>query len=144
MSKYYVIVASLDHVMHAVSGGFIQANHGKQGPMSKLREGDRIVCYCPRREFGKKEAFQKFCALGTVQPGEAYIGDMGHKDFQPYRRDVQYIEDVGYAPIRPLIEQLSFITDSKKWGFPFRRGFFAIDEADFHLIETSMINATKS
>ena len=144
MSSYYIVVASLDHVMSAVAGEFIQANHGKQGPMEKLEQGDRIICYCPRKEFGGKDVYQHFCALGTVQPGKVYVGDMGSKTFQPYRRDVRYDENVGHVPVRPLIEQLNFITDTKKWGFPFRRGFFAINEADFRLIETSMKDATTS
>ena len=144
MSNYYIVVASLDHVANAVSGNFIQANHGKQGPMDKLAEGDRIVCYCPRQKFGKKDVYQRFCAIGTVQPGEVYVGDMRSKDFHPYRRDVHYDQDTTHTDIHPLIDQLTFITNPQKWGFPFRRGFFPISEADFRLIEMSMKNASAS
>ena len=138
MTKYYVVVASLDHVQAAVAGGFIQANHGKRGPMTQLKAGDGIVCYAPRKTFGGTDAYQRFCALGEVAEGEAYIGEMGDKDFQPYRRDVVYATGLRHADVHPLIDQLAFITNPKKWGFPFMRGFFAISETDFNRIKTAM------
>ena len=57
--------------------------------------------------------------------------------FHPWRRQVQFFESVE-APIRPLIESLTFIEDKARWGFPFRRGLFEIDRADFTIIATAM------
>ena len=42
------------------------------------------------------------------------------------------------APIRPLIENFDFIIDKKQWGYPFRRGLFAIERADFERIAEAM------
>lgn len=42
------------------------------------------------------------------------------------------------APIRPLIESLSFIQNKQKWGFPFMRGLFEIEQKDFERITEAM------
>ena len=42
------------------------------------------------------------------------------------------------APIRPLLPQLSFITDKQRWGYPFRRGLFEIDAADMAVIREAL------
>lgn len=57
--------------------------------------------------------------------------------FHPWRRRVEFIECVE-APIRPLIEKLSFIENKQRWGFPFRRGLFEIEQTDFGLIAGAM------
>ena len=137
--RYYIVVAARNHVQAAVAGGFIQANHGKKGPMSSLRAGDGILCYSSKLTFGEATPLQAFTALGEVLPGEPYVGEMGGKDFHPYRRDVAYEIAARETPIRPLLERLSFIPDKSHWGFPFRRGFFAISEEDFQLIRQSML-----
>ncbi len=42
------------------------------------------------------------------------------------------------APIQPLISGLSFIRDKQRWGFPFRRGLFEVEERDFVRIVQAM------
>jgi hypothetical protein len=42
------------------------------------------------------------------------------------------------APILPLLPALAFIPDKQRWGFPFRRGLFEIDSADFDRIAKAM------
>lgn len=39
---------------------------------------------------------------------------------------------------RALLDDLSFIKDKKKWGFPFRKGSFKISFEDFELIAKKM------
>ena len=58
-------------------------------------------------------------------------------DFRPWRLEVAF-EDVSPVPIRPLLEELSFITDPKRWGFPFRRGLFEIDASDMAVVAGAM------
>ena len=58
-------------------------------------------------------------------------------DFRPWRLEVAF-EDVSPAPIRPLLEELSFISDPKRWGFPFRRGLFEIDASDMAVVAGAM------
>lgn len=47
----------------------------------------------------------------------------------------------GETPIRPLINDLSFIKNKQSWGFMFRFGMFEIPKTDFELIKNAMIKA---
>jgi predicted RNA-binding protein len=58
-------------------------------------------------------------------------------DFIPWRRNVTFLK-AREVPIKPLLEELTFIKDKKKWGFSFRRGSFEIPSSDFELIARNM------
>lgn len=58
-------------------------------------------------------------------------------DFHPWRRQMTF-KHSNEAPIRPLLDDLSFIRDKKKWDFPFRRGLFEIGQTDFESIAGTM------
>ena len=58
--------------------------------------------------------------------------------FAPYRRDVRFL-DARAAPIRPLVERLSFIRDPKRWGYAFRFGHLEMSCDDFELIASQML-----
>ena len=135
-TRYWIGVASKDHVMRGVEGGFCQLGHGKKTALTRRKPGDWITYYSPRTQFEGGETVQAFTALGQIEPGEVYIGDMG-PNFKPYRRDVQFLE-ISDAPIRPMLEDLSFITDFKRWGYPFQRGHLEMTRTDFELIATTM------
>jgi hypothetical protein len=53
------------------------------------------------------------------------------------RRDVDFLK-AREAPIRPLLETLSFTKGRASWGYAFRRGSFAVSEADFRAIAEAM------
>ncbi len=57
--------------------------------------------------------------------------------FRPFRLAVDYLQ-VQDAPIRPLIEELSFIRSKTHWGAAFRFGYLRIPEADFARIAAAM------
>ena len=78
--RYWIAVASADHVARGVAGGFMQVCHGKRAPLARIRP----------------------------------------------------------APIRPLLPQLTFITDPQRWGYVFRFGLLSIPEADFIRIMRAM------
>jgi hypothetical protein len=59
------------------------------------------------------------------------------EDFIPWRRNVFYVKSQE-TPIQPLLDELSFIKDKQKWGFPFRRGCFEISKEDFQSISRFM------
>jgi hypothetical protein len=59
-------------------------------------------------------------------------------DFVPFRRNIKFY-NCAQISILPLIEQLDFITNKSKWGFPFRTGFFEINAHDFDLITSQML-----
>ncbi|MCP5510012.1 MAG: EVE domain-containing protein [Chlamydiales bacterium] len=136
MIKYWIGVASREHVQRGVKGGFAQVCHGKAGPLNRMKGGDWIIYYSPTIEFGQKEPCQSFTAIGTIKNNDAYLFGMSEK-FTPFRRDVAFVNAIE-VPIRQLLGRLSFIKDKKKWGFPFRRGCFEIPKEDFQVIAKEM------
>lgn len=136
MTRYWMAVASKEHVEKGVLGGFAQVCHGKAGPLKQMREGDWIVYYSPKVEFQAKEPCQLFTAIGKVQKGDPYPFVMS-EDFIPWRRDVSFFPS-NEVSIKQLLEDLSFIHDKKSWGYPFRRGCFEIPPSDFRLIAEAM------
>jgi EVE domain len=134
--RYWIGVASQDHVLQGMAGGFCQLCHGKSNPLKRMTEGDWIVYYSPRTAMVKGEAVQAFTAVGQILPGEPYLFDMGN-GFVPHRRDVQFVA-AQEAPIRSLIEDLSFIKNKQSWGYVFRFGLLEIPEPDFQRIMLAM------
>lgn len=118
--RYWIGVASKEHVMRGVQGGFVQVCHGKEGPLKQMSPQDWIVYYSPTIKFGEKTPCQAFTAIGQIREGKPYSFQMS-PDFIPFRRDVNFIP-CQEIPILPLIEKLDFIQDKRRWGFPFRRG----------------------
>jgi EVE domain len=135
-SRYWIGVASKDHVRRGVEGGFCQLGHGKKTALERMKPGDWIVYYSPRTMLKGGETIQAFTALGQIADGDVQVGDMG-ANFKPYRRDVRFLE-VTDAPIRPMLEHLSFILDPKRWGYPFQRGHLEMTRADFDVIAKSL------
>ena len=138
MLKYWIIVASKDHLQRGVAGGFIQANHGKVTPLKRMQAGDWVVFYSPRLEYEKLQKLQCFTAICKISDDEIYQHDMGG-GFVPFRRHVTFVP-AGDVSILPLIQDLSFIKDKTHWGAPFRFGTLEIPEADFRLIASKMVD----
>jgi hypothetical protein len=133
---YWIGVASKEHVMQGVQGGFAQVCHGKDGPLKQMSPQDWIIYYSPTIKFGEKTPCQAFTAIGQIREGKPYSFQMSH-DFIPFRRDINFVPCKEIS-ILPLIEKLDFIQDKRSWGFPFRRGCFSISEADFKVIASLM------
>jgi len=119
-----------------VEGGFGQVCHGKKLPLERMNPGDYLLYYSPKQSFGGGEPCQAFTALGRVLERSAYPFALS-ENFVPYRRDVGFLETVD-APIAPLLSRLEFIPDLRRWGYPFRHGFFEIGSADFARISAAM------
>ncbi|MFN8578648.1 MAG: EVE domain-containing protein [Candidatus Sericytochromatia bacterium] len=136
-NKFWIIVASKDHVNIGIKGGFVQANHGKKEPMKRLKKGDKIIFYSSKENIDDKYPYQKFTAICEVNDDEPYIGIMEQSNFNPYRRNVDFYPSIELS-IKNVIEDLDFIKNKQKWGFPFMKGFFEISEKDFKYIESKM------
>ena len=52
-------------------------------------------------------------------------------------RDAAF-DAVDPVPVRPLLEQLSFVKNPRHWGMAFRQGKFAIPQADYRVIAQAM------
>jgi EVE domain len=138
MSRYWVGVASEEHVNAGVAGGFAQLGHGKHAPVQKLSPGDWIIYYSPRSKMKGGEPVQAFTSIGKVKVGEAYQVYQA-KGFRPFRRDVAYRRTAQPAAMAELREKLSFTRDrGSHWGMALRRGVFEIPEEDFILIARTM------
>jgi predicted RNA-binding protein len=137
--KYWINTISRNHVQRGVEGGFTQAGHGKASGLKRLKAGDWIVFYSSKTAYQDGEPLQAFTAIGQIKDEELYQVAMA-PDFVPWRRNVDFHECVE-TPIRPLIDDLSFIKDKTHWGYMFRFGLFEIPETDFELIRSAMEEA---
>lgn len=135
--RYWIGVASKDHVARGVAGGFCQLCHGKAAPLKRMQPGDWIVYYSPKIAFAGDAPCQEFTAIGEVIGDDVYSFEMA-PGFVPFRRDIRFLE-ARATPIRPLIERLSFIRDPKRWGYAFRFGHIEMTRADFELIASRML-----
>jgi len=135
-TKYWIIVASKGHVKSAIIQGVAQTCHGKSSPLKRMKKGDFVIYYSGKMTMDKPEKCQQFTALGKVIDDEIYQFRVSD-DFCPSRRNIEFLrsEDIS---IFPLIDTLDFILNKKSWGYPFRFGFFEINQHDFDLISTQM------
>ena len=134
--RFWIGVASRDHVNVAIKGGFIQLNHGKRAALRRLKAGDGVIMYSPRTAYPDGEPLQAFTAIGAVVTGEVYQVEVT-PDFKPHRVDVQFVPSKE-AHIKPLVERLSFIKNKSHWGAAFRFGHVEVPGGDFALIAKTM------
>ncbi|GLU52188.1 EVE domain-containing protein [Dyadobacter frigoris] len=135
-TKYWIIVASKDHVKSAQPLGIAQACHGKVSPLKRMRKDDFIIYYSGKQTLRRPEVCQEFTAIGKVMDDEIYQFPVS-EDFCPARRNIEFLPS-GDVSILPLISGLNFIHDKKNWGYPFRFGLLEIDRHDFELISSQM------
>ena len=65
--KYWITVVSKDHLQRGIAGGFMQANHGKEAPLKKMKEGDWVIFYSPKHTMNGDE---KVTSLHRDRAGE--------------------------------------------------------------------------
>ena len=136
MSRNWIAVASAEHVRIGRAAGFMQVCHGKSAPLRRIKPGDRVAYYSPTVEFGGKNKFQAFTAIGIVEHGEPYQVELGG-GFQPYRRDVCWLP-AEEAPIRPILGRMEFSAEKQNWSYQFRFGIFLISDHDMNVIAAAM------
>lgn len=131
-SKFWIGVASKEHVENGVKLGICQFCHGKIGPAKRLQKGDFVIYYSSKVLMESNELYQKFTAIGEV------IDDVPYQVVKPYRRNIKYLSACE-VDIKPLIPILSFIKNKTSWGYVFRYGFLEIDQESFEIIATLML-----
>ncbi|WP_305783986.1 EVE domain-containing protein [Symbioplanes lichenis] len=136
MPEFWINTVTLDHVEAAVRGGFTQADHGAGTRLRRPRPGDGMVFYSPRTTLSGGRPVRQFTAWATVTGDHPYRVRVSD-DFQPWRLAVDF-HACARVEAKPLVEQLSFVTDPAHWGLPFRRGLFRIPERDFATITARM------
>ncbi|MCF7645186.1 EVE domain-containing protein [Pseudochrobactrum asaccharolyticum] len=134
--KYWLAIASADHVQRGRAEGFMQVCHGKSAPLRRLKSGDGVIYYSPAMIMGGKDRLQSFTAQGVISNHAVYQVDMG-QGFLPYRRDVQW-NDTMIISICPLLDRLELTRGKTNWAYPFRFGLLELSEHDFKLIAEAM------
>lgn len=134
MSKKWIGVVSKEHVAKGVEGNFACVCHGKEKPISKLKEGDWLVYYSPTTTYPDGDKCQAFTGIGRVVSGKVYQVEL--YGFQPFAIDMAY-EKAQTVSITELKHQLE-LTSTRSWGMKLRRGLFEISDADFALIKEAM------
>jgi hypothetical protein len=155
-ARYWIGVASQDHVEAALAHGFVQVGHGKAGPLERMHPGDGFVYYSPRAAYPDGAPLQAFTAIGRIAEGAIYALDLqpgtptratgvtagnapqaGAAGTPTFRRNASFLDALP-APIRPLLERLSFIRSRTHWGAAFRYGLVRIPREDFATIAAAM------
>jgi hypothetical protein len=103
MSRYWVGVASSDHVAQAVQGQFVQLGHCKLAPLRRLNAGDLIVYYSPKTALKDGTPLRAFTAIGRIAESEVYqvrqvLGSASHRRHAVFRKRARA------AAIKPLLE----------------------------------------
>lgn len=133
--KYWIGVAHQMHVEAGKSAGFCAFSHGKESAVKKLSIGDEFIYYAPR-DTHEGKPIQAFIGLGKVT-GPVGTKPMPGTDFCPFMRPADY-ETVRPMPVRPLLEDLSFVRNKQSWGMAFRRSLFEVSETDFTIIAKAL------
>ena len=135
-ANYWVVTASADHAANGAREAIVQAGHGKDAPLRRLRPGDGVVIYSPKETYPDGAALQAFTLIGRVASGEPYQHDMGTACM--WRRDMLW-QTGQIAPIRPMLDMLDLTRGQKSWGGVFRYGLTKISRADFAVIARAMV-----
>ncbi|PZX94061.1 EVE domain-containing protein [Flavobacterium aquariorum] len=135
--RYWIAAISKEHTSRGVAGGFIQVCHGKEAPLKRMKKGDYLLIYSSKVTMEGNEKCQSFTAVGKIKDDDVYQFQMT-ETFKPFRRNIEFLESVETSII-PLISNLEFIPNKKSWGYPFRFGFFEINENDFNFITSKML-----
>lgn len=135
--RYWIAVASADHVTTGKELGIMQVCHGKAAPLKRVLPHDFVIYYSPVASFGTQNRLQCFTAFGIVREGTVYQVEMA-PSFKPWRRDVLWLTSRD-VPIRSLLSELNFTRNKKSWGYKFRFGLFEIDQHDAEIIADKML-----
>lgn len=135
--RYWLIVASRDHVLAGKKENIAQASHGSSMPLEKMEVGDWLTYYSPKEKYDGLKPCQRFTAIARITGREVFRTSLS-ETFKPYRRKVDFLDNIREIEIRPLISELDFIRNKDKWGIAFRKGFREIGKKDFMLICKNM------
>ena len=136
-ARFWIGIASKEHVKIALAGGFMQFCHGKSAPARRPKKDDFVVYYSAKQQMDKCEPCQEFTAIGIITDDTPYQVEQS-PGFNPFRRDVRYFE-AHDTPAKPLVPLLPFIKNKRSWGCAFRYGFLEIDAESFKVIARAML-----
>lgn len=134
--RFWLAVASRDHVTSAVHQGIAQVNHGSRSGLDAMGESDGLVYYSPKTEYPDGEPLKHFTAIGRIASNELY--QALSLDRRPWRRKVDWDLGAEPAPIRPLLGALDFTRNAPNWGYQLRGGLIELSRHDFEIVRDAM------
>lgn len=135
--KFWIGVIARDHALIATARGYCAFSHGKASAVSKLSVGDRFVLYSPKTGVSEGDTIQAFTALGTITGDAPYQALWADTDMDVWVRDAAF-DTISEVPVKPMLDDLSFVTNPRYWGMAFRRSLFEISQDDFAKIAAAM------
>jgi hypothetical protein len=134
VTQFWIVVCARDLAEAAVAGGYVEVNHGKAEPLERMQPGDGIAFYSPRDAYPHGPPLQAFTAIGRIGDAPIAQSELAH---QPFRRAVDWLPATP-APVKPLLDELTFIRNRAYWGAAFRFGFLRVPPVDFARIAQAM------
>ena len=146
MPRYWILCMSEDNYTVAKEHRLIGMSERVGKAIHRIGLGDMITFYINRKQVDSAPndpaaKVQQFRGIARVS-GEAFESDdviwhVRHSEIFPYRRAVEFLSDAK-AEVRPLIEKLSFVTNTMYWALPLRKGYVEITPKDFETIQAAM------
>ena len=146
MPRYWILCMSEDNYIVAKEHRLIGMSERAGKAIHHIGLGDMITFYINRKTVDSAPndpvaKVQQFRGMARVS-GEAFESDdviwhVRHSEIFPYRRAVEFLSDAK-AEVRPLIEKLSFVTNTMYWALPLRKGYVEITPNDFETIQAAM------
>ncbi|MBC8234780.1 EVE domain-containing protein [bacterium] len=144
MPKYWIICISEDNFEISKQHNLIGMSKTKKNDLDEMQVGDIVVFYIAKKTVdssssnpdSRVQAFKGIAEITseTISSDELIWKPRGNEIF-PHRKQVKFLETDLNVPIRPLIEKLSFVTNTIWWALPLRRGYVEIKESDLELIK---------
>ncbi|PLS38073.1 EVE domain-containing protein [Carnobacterium maltaromaticum] len=135
MIKYWIGVASKEHVLLGVNRGFCQLSHGKKAPLTRMKKGDKILYYAPKISMNTPNPYQKIVAVGTIADDSIYEFEMA-PNFIPFRRNVLFEKIEKEVTLQNLRKFPEWNQISSKLRF----GHFEISQNLYQLIYDKLKN----
>jgi predicted RNA-binding protein len=146
MPRHWILCMSEDNYQIAKQHGLIGMSERAGKAMQHIGLGDMITFYINRKAVDAPPndpaaKVQQFRGIARVS-GEPFKSDdviwhIRDSEIFPYRRAVEFLSDAK-ADVRPMIEKLSFVTNTMYWALPLRKGYVEITPKDFETIQGAM------
>ena len=119
-------------------GGFVQLNHGKGRPArTNAGVGDGFAWYSPRTAYPDGETCRRSPRSVASRATLIYAGRHGPEASCRFPTACR-VPAREPAPIRPLIDSLTFIRSKLHWGAAFQLGHLRVPAEDFARIVAAM------
>lgn len=146
MPRYWILCMSEDNYEIAKQQGLIGMAERQRRAIQQIATGDLLTFYISKKTVDSPpndpaHKVQRFRGIARVT-GDAFESDeliwhVREGEIFPHRRPVEFLAD-GSAEARPLIDKLSFVTNTAYWALPFQKGYVEISLRDFETIQAAM------